>query len=111
MKDEHIDKLVEETMNSADGAGKALPKPFLFTRIMARMEGPANSGWEKAVRFIARPAVMAAGLFLVIAINISVIAFNNTNKTTATNTSTELANTDEFSTSLTNIYNFENAEQ
>src|SRR5882757_2546959 len=110
MQQEHIDKQVDETLNSADGAGRALPKPFLFTRIKARMEGPANSGWEKAVRLIARPVVVAAGLLLVIVVNASVIAFNNSNKTTATN-NTELTAADEFSTSLTTIYNFENTEQ
>jgi len=110
MQQEHIDKLVDKALSSADGAERALPRPFLFTRIKARLEGPANSGWEKAIRFIARPAVVAAGLALVIVINASVIAFNNTGRTTATN-STELSTADEFSTSLTTIYNFENTEQ
>lgn len=105
----NIDKYIDDALNSFDGANRAMPKPFLFTRLKAKMNKEENSAWEKMVRFIARPTVAVAGLCLIIGINTAVI-FNNTNKKT---TVAEQAynNTDEFSTTTATLYNFENTEQ
>ena len=37
-KNEHINKLIEEALNSLDGAERATAKPYLFTRLNARMQ-------------------------------------------------------------------------
>ena len=62
-KQERIDKMTDEALDSLDGANRATPRPYLFTRLAARMERQAESRWENVVRFIARPAVVIAGLF------------------------------------------------
>jgi hypothetical protein len=58
MKKENLDKLVEETINSLDGAAKASPAPFLLTRIGAKMANRQEqpSLWERAGFLITRPA-------------------------------------------------------
>lgn len=38
----HIDKEVEKTLQAFDGMGKARPKPFLYTRLQARIEREAG---------------------------------------------------------------------
>ena len=37
-KDQDIESKVEKTLGAFDGANRAKPKPFLYTRIMARKE-------------------------------------------------------------------------
>ena len=106
---EHIDKMTNEALRSVDGAKRAAPRPYLFTRLTARMQSQKESAWENAGRFIARPVVLVAGLCGIIAVNALVIAFNNS--TTATTTVAEqTATQDEFSTSIASLYDIENTE-
>ena len=37
-KDQDIESRVEKTLKAFDGADRARPRPFLYTRIMARKE-------------------------------------------------------------------------
>jgi hypothetical protein len=65
--DRDIETLVEQTLNAFDGADRARPKPFLFTRIMARKEkSPAVSSG------LMSPVIQHVGLAFIIMI----IAFN-----------------------------------
>lgn len=107
-KQEHIDKMTDEALNSVDEANRATPRPYLFTRLSARMERRTESAWENAGRFIARPAVVIAGLCMVIAINALIIVFNN-NTTSSNNTVAEQqATPDEFSNTVATLYDIEN---
>jgi len=111
-KQERIDKMTDEALSSLDGAKRATAKPYLFTRLTARMQRQDEGAWENIGRFIARPVVVIAGLCLIIAVNVVVIATNN-NNSTATNTSVaeQGATQDEFSTSIASLYDTENTEQ
>lgn len=67
---EHIEKKIGETMDSLDGMSRAVPTPFLFTRIEARMAAtPSSPIWDAVVQFIARPYVAIAAILLVILLN------------------------------------------
>lgn len=102
-----MNKLIEEAMSSLDDVQPAEPRPYLFTRINARMNRQTPFVWEKAVFFISRPAVAFTGLCLVVLLNILVIMNNKT----ADNTNSDLIvqnTTDEFSFSTTTIYDLEN---
>ena len=106
---EHIDKMTDEALESVNGVKRATPRPYLFTRLTARMQKQKESVWENAGRFIARPVVVVAGLCAIIAVNALVIAFNNStvaNSTVAEQTATP----DEFSTSIATLYDIENTE-
>ena len=106
---EHIEKMVDEALGSFDGAERATPKPFLLTRINARIDKSRNGAWESAARFIARPVVVIAGLCMVIAVNALVVAYNNSANTTTVSEQLT-ASTDEFSTTVARLYDIDNIE-
>lgn len=108
---DHINKLTEEALNSLDGAGRATPKPYLLTRLKARMQNEKESSWDNALRFISKPAIAFAGLCLVIAVNAMVITYNYPGKTT-TVAADEAAYTsvDEYSSSVAVLNDIENIE-
>lgn len=108
-KQEHINKQVEEALNSVEDIDRATAKPYLFTRIQARMSKGKESVWEKAGWFIARPAVAFTGLCMILLFNAMVLLYN---KPADANTAeqTVQAQTDEFSYTVATIYDTENAQ-
>lgn len=69
---QHIDKLVEETLDSLDGMSRAKANPFLFTRVQQRLQA-GKSVWDRVTSVIARPVVALAMLCLVIVSNVAVL--------------------------------------
>lgn len=62
---------VDEILNSLDGMKRAEARPFMYTRVMARLqEDDVKSVWGRTVAFIARPAVAFACLAAVIVTNL-----------------------------------------
>ena len=107
---EHINKLIEETLNSLDNVGRAAPAPFLLTRVNARLNRSKENTWEKMVRFVGRPAVAITGLTMLILINVTAIVFNRTDSFTPTTEQVMQPSTDEFSYAVSTIYDIENPE-
>ena len=109
-RQKNINKLIEESLNSMDDVKRAEPKPFLFTRINARMNKGRESVWEKAGWFITRPAVALAVVCLVLIINATAIFYNKAETQVAT-TDVAVQNTaDEFSYTVAGIYETENTQ-
>ena len=109
-RQKNINKLIEESLNSMDDVKRAEPKPFLFTRINARMNKSTESVWEKAGWFITRPAVALAVVCLVLIINATAIFYNKAETQVAT-TDVAVQNTaDEFSYTVAGIYETENTQ-
>lgn len=106
---EHIDKMTDNALNSLNDAGRATPKPYLLTRINARLNKEQETLWESAGRFIARPAVVICGLCLIIGINVSVIAFNNSS-VSGISAAEQLATPDDFANNVATLYDIENNE-
>jgi hypothetical protein len=67
----------EEILSSLDGIVKAEPRPFLFTRIQARMMQEEKLPELAVLRFITRPAFVLGLTLLFISIN-AYIAINRT---------------------------------
>ncbi len=110
-KKAHIDKMTDEALESLDAAARAEPRPYLLTRIMARMERKNELLQERSGSFFTRPAFVIAGVCLVLGINALVIAFNNNNTDSdsfAVNEQT--VSTDEFGTTVATLYDIENNE-
>lgn len=105
---EQINKLTDDALNSLDGAGRATPKPYLFTRLNTRMQNEKDSAWDRALKFISRPAVALAGLCLVIAVNTFVLTSNTEKATTVTEE--QYASIDEYSSPATVLNDIENIE-
>ena len=108
-RNEHIEKMTSEALDSLDGSSRAIPKPFLMTRIRARMDKQKNSSWETAGRFIAKPAVVIVGFCLVVAVNIFVLTNNSGNSSANVATVTEQSNgQDEYANNVASLYEIEN---
>ena len=108
-KEDHINKMTDEALNSLDGTTRASAKPYLLTRINARLSKMKESSWERAGRFIARPAIAFTGLCLVIGINAMIIAFDHSTPE-STVTAEQQLTTDDFSTTVATLYDTENNE-
>lgn len=109
-KNEQINKLVEEALNSVDNIKRTEAKPYLLTRINARMSKATESAWEKAGWFIGRPVVAFAGLCLILLINLTVVVFNKTSDTSAVAEQSVQSQSDEFSYTVATIYDNENTQ-
>ena len=107
-KDEHINKLIEEALSSVDDVKRAAPKPFLLTRINARMRKETESAWEKTGWFIARPAVAFTGICMIVLLNIMVVMFNKTSDAATVAEQTVQTQADEFSYTVATIYDNDN---
>lgn len=109
-KKEQIEKQVDEAMGSFDGAERATPRPYLLTRIHAGMSrATTDSLWEKAVRFIAKPAVAFSVICLVLLINVTAVLKK---QATPAFTAEQVAAgpADEFSYTASTIYDLENTQ-
>ena len=109
-KHENMNKLVDEALSSVDDIKRAEAKPFLLTRIHARMNKGTESVWEKAGWFISRPAVTFAGLCMIIVINIMVVLFNGSANSGTVTEQTAQTPADEFSYTVATIYDTENTQ-
>ena len=108
MKDnKNADEYVEQALNSIEGISRATPKPYLLTRIHARLESQTKNWWETAAYFISRPAVVAGSLFLLIAMNVAVVLVNNA---TTDNSVSDRQTTDEYTSAFATIDNIENPD-
>jgi len=103
-----INKLIDNAMDSLDGATRATAKPYLLTRLNARMQQAKENKWDVALRFISKPAIAIVGIFLVIAINATVITYNY--PTGNTTVEEQYASVDEYSSSATVLNDIENLE-
>ena len=112
MEGKNIDKLINNTIESLDGATRATPKPFLLTRILATVnkQETITNRWSAILAFISRPGFVIAALSFVLTINF--IAFrmnkNDSGNTVVIQTNTAIA--DEFAGNINNIYEFENTD-
>lgn len=73
---EHIEKQVNDTLTSLDGATRATANPFLYTRIKAALEAEENNIWSRMASFMTRPAVAIATVLVILLMN-SLIFINN----------------------------------
>jgi hypothetical protein len=109
MEEEYLNKKIDDVMQSMDGMERALPRPFLFTRLEARMQNDRNL-WSKISSFVARPVVAFACICFVLIINSIVIFFSNNSENSLAQQGSELATVDEYSQVSYNLYDLENSK-
>lgn len=109
MEDDFLNKKVDEIMQSIDGIKRAAPRPFLFTRLEARMQNERNV-WNKLSSFVARPVIAFACICFVLIINAMVVLFSGTPANSLAQQGSELATADEYSQVSYNLYDFENSK-
>jgi len=60
---ERIDAILE----SLEGMERAMPAPFLHTRIVARMEQDRGAVWSRIIQYLSQPAVsISLSMFLIL---------------------------------------------
>lgn len=106
--DQHLEKKIEEAMQSLDGIEKASPRPFFFTRLEARMQKGKNS-WEVLSSFVAKPVVALSCICLIIVINAAVILSSSTFNKSSDQQNNELATADEYNSVSEPMYEYVNA--
>jgi hypothetical protein len=109
-KKQHINKLIDEAINSADDITRAKPMPFLLTRINARLNKKKENFWEKAVWIIGRPAIVIPGLVMLILLNTTAVLLNRPGQNTTATEQLLQPPADEFSYTVASIYDIENTE-
>lgn len=108
--DKQIQEQIEAALNSLEGVERAQARPFMFTRVMARLEREPAGWWDRLGIFITRPAVAIASVLLILLVN-GLVLFNRpagggNENTGAVNTDNrEMALTDEYELSR-NAYSY-----
>jgi hypothetical protein len=69
---------LESILNSLDGIQKAAPQPFLYTRLMARMQRADDNAWGRVLQIVSKPAFSLGLIFVFLMIN-GYILFNQFN--------------------------------
>ncbi len=108
-KNNDIKQWVDEVLNSFDGAAKAQPRPYLFTRLTAKMQKKETRVWDNALRFLSRPVVAVACAVLVITVNVLVFSFSQPSANGVT-TEEQFATTEDFSNAIVVLNDIENFE-
>lgn len=73
-KDQDIEKQIDQTLDAFDGTEKAKAKPFLYTRLMARMEKRKESKATSGILSPVLQQVMIGIVILVLAFNIYTVS-------------------------------------
>lgn len=107
-KDEHIKRLIEASINSTDGMNRATPKPFLLTRISAKLNTAAGSSWERIAAFIGKPVFLIPAFCFIILVNFLVIFNNNTATAPVLTEQGSALTADDFSNTIATFYDTEN---
>lgn len=110
-KQTDIGKMADKTLESLDGIQRAEPRPFLFTRVKARLERDKKNIWELTGAFLARPAVAVAGLCVILALNVFILFQKETTSTPSYVSEYNISSQDDENIfASANTYDYENLE-
>ena len=109
MEDEFIHKKVDAAMHSIDNINRASPRPYLFTRLEARMQNEKNI-WARLSSFVAKPVVAFACICFILILNAMVILFSDNDVNNLAQQVNELTTADEYSQVGSALYEFENSK-
>src|SRR5690349_12099462 len=73
MNKSDLEKRIDEVLDSVNNIERAVPKPFFFTRLEARLKKEEHNFWDSLSRLISKPAIAAAALSLVLILNTFVV--------------------------------------
>ncbi len=110
MKQSPMDKKIETALQSLEGVQRAKPRPFLMTRINARMQKESLSAWDRAGELLAQPRWILTGLCLVLAINAGLVLFNSKSNDAAVATMEQTNTEEDYSSAVATLYDIENNE-
>lgn len=100
---EHIDQVLE----SLNGINKAAAPPFLYIRVVARLDRIHTSAWAKITMILSRPVVAFACVCMIILLNLFAV-FSQTH--TISNNLTEAASADDYAQVNNSYLDLENSK-
>ncbi len=68
-----MDNDIDRILNSIDNISPASPSEFFYNGIIKKMNPQSRNIWEQWSAFIAQPAVLVAGCFLIVILNLASI--------------------------------------
>jgi hypothetical protein len=88
MNERHdIEQRIGRALESLDGLKRAQPAPWFYTRLRARLERDEPvTVWEHIGSFLSRPAVVVAGLCVILVANVTILLKQPAATTTGPNT-------------------------
>jgi hypothetical protein len=89
-----FEKKIEDALNSLDGIQRAEPRPFFYTRVIGRLQKEERTIWETMGSFISRPAVVIAGLCVILVMNAFILVNQDNTATNPSQAASEQINTD-----------------
>ena len=106
----NFDKKINDAFSSIDGIERAEAPSWFFTKLETRMLRQANNSksfWENVASWLTRPAVVLAGILIIIFINASVLFFKPFSKSESLATVSEQTSSDEYSQVSTTLFDYE----
>lgn len=75
MNERHdIEQRIDRALESLDGLQRAQPAPWFYTRLRARLKrNEPVTVWERMGSFLSRPAVVVAGLCVILVANVTIL--------------------------------------
>ena len=65
-----MNRKIDQALDSLDGVQRAEPQPWLYARVMKKLAlEDDRSVWGSISSFLSKPAVVIAGLFLILVMN------------------------------------------
>lgn len=72
-----IDGKIERALEGLDGIQRASAQPWLYSRVMGRLQREEKTVWESIGSFLSKPAVAMAGLTTILVLNLFVLFKQN----------------------------------
>lgn len=104
----NINNRVDAALNSLDDVKRATGKPYVLTRMNAKMQNSNSSIWDNALQFISKPMVALVCMLIIIAFNVLVISRNY--NTSNTINEEQAVTVDEYNANITALNYTENIE-
>ncbi len=104
----NINNRVDAALNSLDDVKRATGKPYVLTRMNAKMQNSNSSIWDNALQFISKPMVALVCMLIIIAFNVLVVSRNY--NTSNTINEEQALTVDEYNANITALNYTENIE-
>lgn len=105
-----LDNKIEETLGSLDKVERAGPGHFFYTRVQARLSRSHKTAWDHVTAYLAKPAIAAAIIGIVITSNVVALFRESSRDTGISSDMPDLSLVDDYSRQFVSFYDPENAE-
>ncbi|MBS1735875.1 MAG: hypothetical protein JSS98_04635 [Bacteroidetes bacterium] len=105
-----FEKEVESAFSGIDGIKRAKAPDWFYTKLEAKMlrqANPSKGYWENVSAWLTRPAVVLAGLFLILFLNATVLYLKPSSTNDSVATASEQTASDEYKQVSATLFDYE----